>query len=334
MQGYTFRLCYNGADDPEVVAPDSVVVGSVIHGGSACWAPNFSEKVTKGEPKELVVEPHARTDQAWNCHLVPETINGVTIQPFAGYWPSLNVTGPFQGQLGETWQIFKTKPVTATYESLDIPGLGRGVTRTYTHEWFGEVQDGLNACEVIDFGLKRSGAKTYKTMTQKEQQLLRHDFFEAALHHDEKKLKEIIATGIDVNVKDDEGNTALILLVSPHFSFNPCFAKNIIACIELLIDKGADTTVFVTITEPFKQERWVLDLVAQWAICLNTVGEFVNCECPTGIITEAMNLLLDHGAAGKDHTLAQKALRSAQTSARKGSDEALKALQAYLDKQA
>jgi hypothetical protein len=144
---YTFRVCYNGSDDPEVAAPDSVTVKSVIHGGSACWAPMFSATVNKGQYKDIVFDVPT-SNQPMNCHLVPETANGSTIRPISGSWPVFSLGGPSNPD-GETWQIKKTKPVVETRPTLNLPGM-ESTPISFSIEWFGEKQEGLHECQVFE----------------------------------------------------------------------------------------------------------------------------------------------------------------------------------------
>lgn len=138
LHGYTFRICYSGSDDPEVTAPDSITVNSVIHGGSMCWADNFSGTVNKGEYKDIIVMSDVKTDPVWNCHIVPETVNGLTIRPSAGSWTTEHLQGPGNSQ-GETWLFKKTKPVIETYSASGL----NTTPITISIEWFVDVQDGL-----------------------------------------------------------------------------------------------------------------------------------------------------------------------------------------------
>lgn len=141
VYGYTFRICYIGSDDAEVVAPDSITVDSTIHGGSACWTSPFAVTINKGESRDVVVEPMQRTNPDWNCHLVPGSVNGETVRPTQGFWPLMYLQGPGAAE-GETWTIKIVKPIIET--SPLMPDEGQQVT--YTIQWFAEVQDGLQAC--------------------------------------------------------------------------------------------------------------------------------------------------------------------------------------------
>lgn len=159
---YTFRICYNGSDDPEVTIPDSITVQSVIHGGSVCWAPVFSATIDKGQYKDVVFDA-STSGQRMNCHLVPETANGGTILPISGSWPTFSLGGPSNPD-GETWQIKKTKPVVEQRPGLNLPGM-ESVSTSFSIEWFGEKQEGLHECQIFE-------AAPAKTMLARPLQVL------------------------------------------------------------------------------------------------------------------------------------------------------------------
>lgn len=153
LQAYTFRICYNGSDSPEVDAPDSITVSSVIHGGSACWVKSFAVTVKKGEFKDIVINPAERNDPAWNCHVVPETVNGETVHSTTGSWPLRHLSGPSLEAIGETWQIRKTTPII----QKSLFQLPRGIKRAQTSisiNWLAEIQDGLQECESFETAVK------------------------------------------------------------------------------------------------------------------------------------------------------------------------------------
>lgn len=335
LNGYTFRVCYNGSDDPEVIAPDAVTINSAIHGGSACWAPNFSVRLNKGESKDITIIP--TSNPLWNCHLVPETVNGQTIRPaVGGGWPLLNLHGPTAESLGETWQIKKSIPQVIQMPSLRVPRIIRNPI-IFTINWFAEIEDGLKNCNPFETLTKKqpSVTKQYKNMSVDEQATLRKDWFDAAFNHRLDEMKEIIGMGIDVNVKDDDGDSALLLALEPIRGINPCFSDKTISIIDLLLSKGADAAVISEIPI-LKIKKWALNIVANWASsCLNDAGVFVNCNCPAGVVTKAMNLLLTHGAAGANNQLARDAMTTAQrtsSTTNKENTEAEDALRAYLEK--
>lgn len=150
LNGYTYKICYGGSDDPEVIAPDSVTVSSVINGGSVCWAPNFSVNIGKGEFKEINIIPGVRTNPDWNCHLVPETANGQSIRPaVGGGWPLFNLHGPSSTDIGETWQIKKSTPQIIRLPDFDLPEMRREPI-TFTIDWLAEVQEGIHDCKIFD----------------------------------------------------------------------------------------------------------------------------------------------------------------------------------------
>lgn len=150
LNGYTYKVCYGGSDDPEVIAPDVVTINSVINGGSACWAPNFSVNINKGESQEIKITPGVRSNPDWNCHLVPETANGGSIRPaIGGGWPLFNLHGPSTESTGETWQIKKSTPQIIRLPVFDLPGM-RDEPITFTIDWLAEIQEGIHDCKVFD----------------------------------------------------------------------------------------------------------------------------------------------------------------------------------------
>lgn len=153
LQAYTFRICYNGSDSSEVVAPDAITVSSVIHGGSACWVKSFAVTVKKGEFKEIVINPAERNDPAWNCHVVPETVNGETVHSTTGSWPLRHLSGPSLAAIGETWQIRKTTPITQK-SLFQLPKGIKQAQSSISINWLAEIQDGLQECESFETAVK------------------------------------------------------------------------------------------------------------------------------------------------------------------------------------
>lgn len=359
LNGYTFRVCYNGSDDPEVVAPDAISVSSVIHGGNTCWAnfdpakfidepwvhvgpfyDNFTVDLKKGEFKDIVASKLI-PNPLWNCYLLPETVNGNTINRLSDNRPSKKKQGPDEHGLfgeGETWQIKKSKAIIKKRPDLGIKFPRRIVQpRTYSIDWYADIEDGIKKCKPFETVTKKqpSVTKKYKNMSADEQATLRRDWFDAAFNHRLDEMKEIVGMGIDVNLKDDDGDSALLLALRYNPSINSCWSDTIVSIVELLLNNDADAAIISEM--PFlKAKKWPLSLVATWAaICLSDAGGFVSCKCPVGVVAQVMNLLLEHGAAGKNNQLARDAMPMAQSTSKVTNGEnkeAEDALRAYLEK--
>ena len=133
---------------------------------------------------------------------------------------------------------------------------------------------------------------TFALQAQNQQQEL---FFKAARANDVNSLKEFLDKGMDVNVKNRYGNTALFFAID----------KGNLAVVDLLLERGAD---------PNLKDSFYGETPFGWAIykkntpilksIINHGGEIKNEDLVLGAagegLTEIVKLMLDKGAPGAE----------------------------------
>lgn len=138
VNGYTFKVCYNGGRADATDVPDQIDVSTVIHGGSMCFAKLFSILALVKNSYQLHEITPGVGDWAW-CRIVPETVtdNG-QVKSISGNW-LLPSEVPPTGD-GQTWQIQKMKDNIITFtDPLEN-------VRSFTISWDGYVQNGIQDC--------------------------------------------------------------------------------------------------------------------------------------------------------------------------------------------